>query len=159
MRALIQLALSGLLGLTASSVAAQTLQQTRHVVLAINNVDRYGPHLADAANRSLYMFTADQQATGNMPAVSRCNDACAEVWPPVITTQPVRTETGVDDKLIGTVQRPDGSTQLTFGGWPVYYYLRDQKVGYIGGQGVNEFGGLWYLLSPSGEPMKSIPKQ
>jgi predicted lipoprotein with Yx(FWY)xxD motif len=42
--------------------------------------------------------------------------------------------------------------QVTINGMPIYYYSKDQAAGDITGQGV---GGVWYLVSPSGEMIKS----
>jgi predicted lipoprotein with Yx(FWY)xxD motif len=58
---------------------------------------------------------------------------------------------GVDSTLLGTITREDGSTQVTYNGWPLYFYHEDTAAGDTNGQGLEEFGGLWYLVSPTGE--------
>jgi len=55
--------------------------------------------------------------------------------------------------LLGTTTRSDGSTQVTYKGRPIYFYAPDQSPGETKGQGINSFGGLWYLDSPSGTPV------
>jgi predicted lipoprotein with Yx(FWY)xxD motif len=53
--------------------------------------------------------------------------------------------------MVGAITRSDNTSQSTYNGMPVYHYEDDKKPGDITGQGKNEFGGLWYLVSPSGQ--------
>jgi predicted lipoprotein with Yx(FWY)xxD motif len=105
--------------------------------------------LVDAQGNSLYVFLADT------PTQSNCNGACAQVWPP-LTTASGQTPTGangVQSSLIGTITRSDGSTQITYNGYPLYKYAGDAAPGATNGQGLNQFGALWFLLQPSGQPL------
>ena len=52
---------------------------------------------------------------------------------------------------LGTTKRPDGTTQVTYGGHPLYRYAGDTATGQTGGQGSKAFGGAWYVVSPSGK--------
>lgn len=133
---------------------ALTPAMAQNVALIVTNDDKYGPHLTDEAGRSFYMFSADQQGTDSAPAVSNCNDACAEAWPPLTITDPLDVRGRIDENLIGQTERADGSTQVTFGGWPLYYYARHEGVGRLSGQLVEEFGGIWYLVAPDGAAIK-----
>lgn len=56
----------------------------------------------------------------------------------------------VDASAIGTVRRPDGTTQVTFAGHPLYYFVNDVLPGEVNCQAVAQFGGIWYVLSPDG---------
>ena len=58
--------------------------------------------------------------------------------------------------LIGTMERPDGSVQVTYSGWPLYYYWRDTgpDLGQVQGHNVLSFDGRWFLLTPEGEPVQ-----
>ena len=58
---------------------------------------------------------------------------------------PPQAGDGVDASLLGTTTRKDGTTQVTYNGWPLYYYVKDQKPGDVTGQDV---GDVWYVLSP-----------
>jgi predicted lipoprotein with Yx(FWY)xxD motif len=62
----------------------------------------------------------------------------------------LRTGKGVKQKLIGTVKRKDGRLQVTYNGWPLYYYVGDTSPGAISCQNVSEYGGLWLVVSPTG---------
>lgn len=50
----------------------------------------------------------------------------------------------------GTSARTDGTTMVTYNGHPLYYFIGDKKAGDVSGQGVNGFGALWFVVSPSG---------
>jgi secreted repeat protein with Y-X4-D motif len=52
---------------------------------------------------------------------------------------------------VATSDRSDGKPQVTYNGHPLYLFSADQKAGDTNGQGVNAFGGLWYVLSSSGD--------
>ena len=100
-----------------------------------------GPHLVDGAGRTLYLFTND--ADGQ----SACYDACATNWPPVLADGEVQVGDGVDRDLVGTTERTDGTTQLTYGGWPLYTFVRDTEPGMAVGQGLND---VWFMVAPDG---------
>ncbi len=53
--------------------------------------------------------------------------------------------------MIGNIQREDGTTQVTYNGWPLYYYAKDQASGDTTGHDIKDFGAEWYLLTPEGE--------
>jgi predicted lipoprotein with Yx(FWY)xxD motif len=53
--------------------------------------------------------------------------------------------------MVATITRSDGKPQVTYNGHPLYLFSADQKTGDTNGQGVSAFGGLWYVLSPSGD--------
>lgn len=112
----------------------------------------FGSILVDGNDKSLYLFMKDTQNGGT----STCTDAdgCATEWPPLVTDgNPVAGE-GVDATLLGTITREDGSIQVTYNGWPLYLFEEDAAPGDTNGQGLNEFGGLWFLVSPAGEAIQ-----
>ena len=53
--------------------------------------------------------------------------------------------------LLGTTKRLDGTTEVTYAGHPLYYFIADHKPGDITGQDIDAFGGPWYVISPSGK--------
>ncbi len=105
---------------------------------------KYGRILFDGENRALYAFTGDRRGRP-----SRCYGGCAAAWPPYIVTGQIRAGTGTTRSLYGTTRRRDGKRQLTYRGWPLYYYVAD-PVGQVLCQNVFEFGGLWLVVRPSG---------
>ena len=143
---------ASLLSVTSAVSAAETI--------TILEADLYGPHLADVGTRPYYLFTADQRAEGSKAAVSRCYDACAEAWPPLITSEPVKVQGNLDEGLLGSMKRTDGSVQVTFNGWPLYYYVKptggepaSAEDSELSGHGKREFGGTWYMVAPDGQPL------
>jgi predicted lipoprotein with Yx(FWY)xxD motif len=51
---------------------------------------------------------------------------------------------------LGTITRPDGTTQVTYKGHPLYLYSKDKDDGDTYGQAIKSFGADWYVLAPSG---------
>ena len=113
--------------------------------------DELGECIADSEGRALYMFEADTQGEGEEEAVSACYEACAEAWPPLIAAAPPTAAKAVQANLMATLERKEGEMQVSYGGWPLYNYVKDQGPGQTTGQDIEGFGGEWYLVSPSGE--------
>jgi predicted lipoprotein with Yx(FWY)xxD motif len=112
--------------------------------LKVANNPILGNILTDQDGRTIYMFATD------VGGVVSCYDTCAKFWPPLVGT--ATAGTGVDASLIGTTMRKDGASQVTYKSMPVYYFLKDSKPGDVFGQGVQ---GTWYVLSPSGDIIKT----
>lgn len=105
---------------------------------------RLGKVLVDSDGRTLYLFLADKGAT------SVCYGQCAAVWPPVLTTRAPQAGAGVIASLLGTTRRSDGTLEVTYSGHPLYLFISDTKPGDVTGQGVDGFGGPWYVIAPTG---------
>ena len=60
----------------------------------------------------------------------------------------------IDRRKLGTIRRADGRIQVTYAGRPLYYYVGDRRPGQILCQDVEEFGGLWLVVRPSGAPVR-----
>jgi predicted lipoprotein with Yx(FWY)xxD motif len=109
-----------------------------------------GSILTDGHGQTVYLFEKD---TG---AASNCFGACASAWPPVTTTAGQPTVVGGGNQaLLGTTMRTDGTTQLTYGGHPLYRFVGDHKPGDTTGQGLKAFGAGWYVLAPSGQKVET----
>jgi predicted lipoprotein with Yx(FWY)xxD motif len=109
-----------------------------------------GPILATGGGATLYDFVPDT------PAHSAClSDGCTFQWPPLLAQGPVRVGRGVDPSSVGTLRRPGGATQLSYGGHPLYTYVNDGTPGVVLGQAIDQNGGLWYVLSPAGKQITS----
>ena len=113
--------------------------------IAVADSEEHGEILVDGEGMTLYVFLQD--ASGD----SNCNDACAETWPPLESEGDPTGEEGVDAEMVGTTERDDGSTQVTYNGRPLYTYAPDEKAGDTNGQGV---GGNWFVVGPDSEPIK-----
>jgi predicted lipoprotein with Yx(FWY)xxD motif len=109
----------------------------------------FGSYLTDGSGRALYMWDADRDGT------STCYGDCAVAWPPLTVGDAAQAGPDVDASLIGTVARKDGTRQVTYGGWPLYYFESDVHAGDLTGQGDTGFGAVWWVVSPDGEPLPS----
>jgi predicted lipoprotein with Yx(FWY)xxD motif len=99
-----------------------------------------GDILVDAEGVTLYVFDSDTDGT------STCYEDCAANWPAL--TGEVTAGEGVDESLLGTTERDDGETQVTYADRPLYYFAGDQAAGDTNGQGV---GDAWWVMGPDGE--------
>jgi len=116
--------------------------------ITVSSVPGIGTVLANGAGRTVYVYAPDAH-TGT----SRCTAACAVLWPPVVlshgATGPV-AGSGVDTAALGTTARADGSVQVTYHGWPLYTWTADTGPHMARGQGLDNEGGYWYAIRPSG---------
>jgi predicted lipoprotein with Yx(FWY)xxD motif len=111
------------------------------VIMATDN-PTLGKILTDGKGMTLYLFTKDT------PGVSNCADKCATAWPPLLVPQGVSATAGDGfTGTLGTIQRADGTIQVTVNNMPVYYYAKDTKAGDTTGQKV---GGVWFVLDAAG---------
>jgi predicted lipoprotein with Yx(FWY)xxD motif len=101
-----------------------------------------GSILVDGAGRTLYIFTADSGGQ------SACYDDCAKAWPILASDgNPPALGAGLDAADFATIERTDGTTQVTFKSMPLYYFQGDQAAGDVNGQGLNE---KWYVVTADG---------
>jgi hypothetical protein len=59
--------------------------------------------------------------------------------------------------LLGSDPDPSGGRVVTYNGWPLYTYRSDVELGSGNGQDIDLNGGYWYVIRPSGEPVKERP--
>jgi predicted lipoprotein with Yx(FWY)xxD motif len=115
----------------------------------VGDVKGLGHVLVDGQGLTLYLFAKDRQGQP-----SRCYQICATQWPPLVLPAGVARPLagpGVEAALLGTTARTDGTTQITYDGWPLYRWPPDDAPGKATGQALTNAGGLWYVLSPSGK--------
>lgn len=97
-----------------------------------------GSALAGEGGLTLYIRTDEADGT------IHCVDDCATNWPPLTGT----VDAGeADASLLGSIERPDGSMQATYDGFPLYYYAGDSATGDANGEGL---GGVWFIANPAG---------
>jgi predicted lipoprotein with Yx(FWY)xxD motif len=104
----------------------------------------YGTMLFDERGQAIYLF--DKETSDE----AQCYDDCATAWPPVLTEGPPEADGDVDAALLGTTERDDGSTQVTYNGHPLYFYA-DEDPGEVLCHDVDDFGGTWLVVTPEGE--------
>jgi predicted lipoprotein with Yx(FWY)xxD motif len=109
-----------------------------------------GTVLVDSHGRTLYELSTD--SAKNIVCVA----VCASLWPPDMLPSGAKPVAGGGvEATLASVQRPDGTWQVTADGHPLYTYSRDGAAGQTRGQGVMDTGGTWHALSASGSPVMS----
>ena len=103
----------------------------------------FGRMLFDDRGQAIYLFERERDGR---PA---CYDACAAAWPPVLTEGPPVARGGLRPALLDVVERRDGSRQVTYGGWPLYFYAHEDP-GEVLCHDVVLNGGLWLAIGPDG---------
>ena len=102
-------------GATAASSAPPKTASGQAATVGISNTG-IGQILVNSQGRTLYLFKADQGTK------SACTGACAGAWPPLLVTGKPTVGSGVNASLLGTTTRPEGTTQLTCNGHPLYLF-------------------------------------
>ena len=102
--------------------------------------------LVGATGRTLYSFDPDTKG-----GQSVCYAQCAQAWPPLTVTGKPALGAGLDQSLTGTITRKDGTKQVTYDGWPLYYFAFDKKAGDTNGQGSEQ---VWWLMTPGGSQIR-----
>jgi predicted lipoprotein with Yx(FWY)xxD motif len=134
------------------SGAAASKAAARHAAAAptvqTKKIKNLGVVLVNSKNRTLYMFVPDKQKKVT------CKGSCAIVWPPLKVKKGQKPTAGgaAKKKLLGL----DGRV-VTYNRWPLYTYIQDKKPGQATGQGINNSGGKWFVLTPSGKVLKVKP--
>lgn len=114
-------------------------------VVSLGSVPKLGMVLVDSEGMTLYDFHKDKGTT------SSCYGPCAEGWPPMLTEGEPTVGNGASASMLGTTERKDGTTQVTYNGHPLYTFVEDKKPGEANGNDVSAFGAQWYALKGNGE--------
>jgi predicted lipoprotein with Yx(FWY)xxD motif len=106
-----------------------------------------GDIIVEDEGKTVYAFSPDSAGTPT------CYDQCEQTWPPV-TAEDGATLTagpGLDASKLTTVDRTDGTKQVKYGDWPLYYFSGDSAAGDTNGQGIAT---KWYVLDATGAMVK-----
>jgi predicted lipoprotein with Yx(FWY)xxD motif len=131
-------------GLYGGAAAPKPRPTAATSILLSTHASTLGTVLAGTGGRSVYLFEADHGST------SACSDACAAYWPPVTSAGAATASGRAESALLGTIHRGDGTVQVTYAGHPLYYFSGDKAAGDVTGEGLQDFGAGWYVLSPTG---------
>jgi predicted lipoprotein with Yx(FWY)xxD motif len=103
-----------------------------------------GTFLTNGSGQTVYLWVKDGTNS------SACTGACASAWPPVTASGTVTASGSAKSSDLGTITRSDGTKQVTYDGHPLYTFVGDSAAGQTNGQGSDNFGAKWYLVSPAG---------
>ncbi len=101
--------------------------------------------LVTGSGKTLYENTTEQKGK------IHCTGSCRALWPPLLVPAGGKPHagSGVSQSKLGTLKRPDGGTQVTYKGVPLYRFVDDEKAGNVDGQGVKDLGGTWFAAVPT----------
>lgn len=105
--------------------------------IALSDNSTFGSILTDDKGHTLYFFSVD--ADGQ----SGCSGNCLLKWP-IYSDTALSTDASINADL-DVITRSDGKMQVTYKGWPLYYYVGDTQAGDVNGDGV---GGIWFVAKP-----------
>ena len=160
---LIALALLAALGLVAagcgggssassapSGGVAGAQHSTSSVAVKTRKIKNLGVVLVNSSGRTLYTFAPDRHRRVT------CTGSCASFWPPLKWKGSGRPKAGgaAKTKLVGSDKNPSGGRVVTYHKWPLYTYVGDQAAGQATGQGLDNSGGKWYVISAAGKVVK-----
>ena len=128
------------------STDAPPVKRTGTVIKAAKS--QFGMMLFDGTGQATYLFDKEQTTE------PECYGACAEAWPPVLTSGTPIAEGGAKQNLLETTRRTDGKIQVTYGGHPLYYYAHEAK-NEVKCHNIQGFGGLWLVVTPAGRAAAS----
>lgn len=117
-------------------------------VLATADSD-LGTIVVDSAGRTVYVFDEDEAGSGQ----SACSGDCLTTWPPVVADRATPAVDGVTGE-VGTIERDDGTLQVTLDGAPLYAFAGDAAAGDVTGQSVDD---VWWVLDPAGDKITDAP--
>jgi predicted lipoprotein with Yx(FWY)xxD motif len=130
-------------GTEADTDADKELPPPQRPTVVVVRPGKHSAVLADSSGLTLYTFSGDG------PRTPRCTGACAKRWRPALSLggkpQAADPASAAD---VGSVRRADGGYQVTFRGWPLYYFVGDTRAGDETGSNRNEFGGHWSPVPP-----------
>lgn len=117
-------------------------------ILGIRSTDQYGDIVVGPDGLSLYVFERDPSDGSE----SVCTGDCADAWPPLTVEDEGSLTVGDGiDASVGTLERTDGTLQVTLGGLPLYYFQGDSAPGDVAGVAVIK---AWWLIDPQGTPLE-----
>ena len=100
-----------------------------------------GTYLVAANGMTLYTFKRDTLGASN------CVDQCATNWPPytVESADGLTAAEGIPGE-VGTIERADGTLQVTYNDMPLYFWMQDTEIGDTLG---SNFRTNWSVVAPA----------
>lgn len=117
--------------------AAAGAQATKVVAKKADNTALGKTILTTTKGRTLYSLSAEKKGR------FICTAACLSIWHPLVVKAGVKPTGPVK---LGTIERPDGRTQVTYKGLPLYSFGGDTKAGQTSGEGIKDVG-TWHAAS------------
>jgi len=128
---------------SASAGGSASASSDSYEIKTATNAAITGSFLTGEDGKTLYVFKKDTQGSGK----STCNAGCADKWPAFTLdgSEQATAGDGVTASKISMITRDDGTKQVAYDGWPLYYFASDSAAGDVNGQGVGE---VWFVATP-----------
>ena len=130
-----------------ASSPSGTPEPSSTTTVALRN-SPWGQILVDGSGRTVYLFAAD------IASASNCYGDCASVWPPLMAKGTLDGGAGINQSLLSTTTRREGTLEVTYNGHPLYYFVSDKQAGDTTGQAISSFGAVWYVVSAAGSKVE-----
>jgi predicted lipoprotein with Yx(FWY)xxD motif len=139
---------AALVALLAAQPGTAMSRSTKSVVRTVTNPTLHEKVLVNRNGLTLYSLSVERRGR------FICTDqSCLSLWTPLVVPKGT-TPTGA--LHLGTVRRPDGRTQVSYRGRPVYTFTQDRKPGDVKGNGFKDVG-VWRPASPSSSGSAAPP--
>ena len=130
-------------------MAATASTNAQSGTVSVAKSKSFGTILVAANGKTLYRYTLDTKG------VNRCTGvpACSKYWPQLLikSTAKPTVGTGASAALLGTIKAAHGMRQVTYAGFPLYYFVGDSAAGQTKGQA---FEKEWYVVNTKGAFVK-----
>jgi predicted lipoprotein with Yx(FWY)xxD motif len=124
---------------------------TAKAIVSTRHLTGIGTVLVSSSGMTIYTPKTPAEVNGNV----KCTRSCLSFWFPVTTSSAHPGSSGLPGKL-GTITLPDGMTQLTYNGRPLYTFRLDTAAGQAHGNNYTDsFNGTtftWQVVTASGKP-------
>ncbi|MFL5897046.1 MAG: hypothetical protein ACJ76D_01065 [Solirubrobacterales bacterium] len=117
-----------------SAAEAAATQRGRQVAKEAQNVTLGRSVLTTTAGKTLYSLSVETHGRWI------CTGVCLASWKPLLVANGVKPKGPV---RFGSAQRPNGRTQVTYKGLPLYSFNGDVKSGEANGEGLKDVG-TWH---------------
>ena len=138
-RGLYALAIAALLAMSAIAAPMALAKGSKTVAGEASAPKLHKTVLTDTKGLTLYTLVGETH--GKFICTT---PTCLQAWPPLLVT-PGTTPKG--PVKLGTIKNPEGKTQVTYKGMPVYTFEGDSKKGEANGEGLKDVG-VWHAVTP-----------
>jgi predicted lipoprotein with Yx(FWY)xxD motif len=138
-RNLVALALAAVLALSAVAVPMAVAGGSKTVAGEATAKSLHKTVLTNT--KGLTLYTLSGETKGKFICTT---SECLKAWPPLLV-KPGTTPKG--PVKLGTVKNPEGKTQVTYKGMPIYTFEGDSKKGEANGEGLKDVG-VWHAVTP-----------
>jgi predicted lipoprotein with Yx(FWY)xxD motif len=125
-----------------------TTDSSTNGTVDVRYVKGFGNILVTSRGYALYLLTSDPRNA------SSCVGSCVLLWAPFEVTGKLEAGAGVNPKLLSSFERSGGAHQVAYNGHALYTYSDDTGPGMVTGEGVETYGGIWWAVSPKGNPVE-----